>query len=236
MILGIYGFGKMGSAIYKIAKSYQDFSDILIYKQEDSIENFISKADLILDFSINSATAHLLNNMIEAKASNSVVVGTTNLSNNLTNSINNLSDRVPVMVAPNVSLGANLLAKFASEASKILGKKYDIDIIERHHNLKVDSPSGTALLIGNAVANEVDLKIELNSATTPRENVMNIHSIRSGSIAGEHEVIFCSSDDEFIIKHKIYNRDLLAKNALEIGIWLKKQKPGLYNIDEFLGI
>ncbi|NDB82533.1 MAG: hypothetical protein EB127_07305, partial [Alphaproteobacteria bacterium] len=173
--LGIYGYGKMGSAIHKIALANHQFDNVVTCDKDDKIEDLILASDLILDFSINIATEYLIESLLKSPSHvNGLLIGTTSLSPKSIDAINILAKNMAVLCAPNVSLGANLLAKLASNVAKILGKKYDIDIIEKHHKHKVDAPSGTALMIANSIAETRDLAIDAKPLSPRKESTISL--------------------------------------------------------------
>lgn len=243
--LGIFGHGKMGKAIEEIGTSDQ-FNKILhikIYHKGEDIKKFIDSCDVIIDFSNANGTEFLVSNLLNHQLEKPCLIGTTALYNETINKISTLSHKSPIMIAPNVSLGANLLANISSKIAAMIHSEYDIDIIDIHHNQKIDNPSGTALMIKNEIVNNLNIttkNISSESGDSIKQinNIENksfeekvkIHSIRAGSYPGEHKIIFSGDEDSFEISHKILNRKLLAKSAIKAAIWLNRQTPGKYQI------
>ncbi|MDX1924443.1 MAG: 4-hydroxy-tetrahydrodipicolinate reductase [Rickettsiaceae bacterium] len=237
MILGIYGYGKMGGAIENLYSSKKEISEIVIFEEGGDLEGFCLKADLIVDFSTREGSSALLTHLVEnSYKTKAILIGTTALSPGEHDLIKTLAQNHSIMSAPNVSFGANLIANISKKIAKILSDAYDIDIVESHHRHKIDSPSGTALMIASSIKEEVQADIEANIAL-PRENKsIRVNSIRAGSITGKHEVIFTGPYDSISITHTMNDRNLLASSALDAILWLATQKPGLYSINNMFGL
>jgi len=236
MNLGIFGYGKMGKSINDLSKNYKTISSVLIYSKENQ-EEFIDSSDVIIDFSNADATNQLLKTLL--KKPKPVLIGTTSLSEESIARAEKLSKYVPVIISANVSIGANLIAEISSKIASIL-KDYDIDIIEKHHKQKIDSPSGTALMIANKIR-ERDLNKNYNILNSRNDNPLRkdneiaISAIRAGNITGEHTAIFTGPQDSIEITHTLHDRSILADSAIKIAIWLQIQKPNLYEMEDFLG-
>ncbi|MDX2049556.1 MAG: 4-hydroxy-tetrahydrodipicolinate reductase [Rickettsiaceae bacterium] len=236
--VGIFGYGKMGKEIYNLINGSMSVNKIEIYHENGDIDDFIDKTDLILDFSINSATEFLADKLVQrSKVPKALLVGTTNLSGPTKEKLSQISKRTAIMAASNVTIGAFLLKKISASLAKSLGSEYDIDIIETHHKEKIDAPSGTAKDVALAIQSAITQgKFEIKTprdALDPRSaGEIRITSIRAGRNAGIHEVLFSGEFDSFSIIHRMENRKLLAKAAINAGLWLTCQKNGLYTIDD----
>lgn len=196
-------------------------------------------ADVLIDFSAPESTAK--NAAMAMQLQCSLVVGTTGLNEEQEAAVRAAAGTVPVIHAPNFSLGVNLMFKLAAEAARVLGDEYNIEIVEAHHNQKVDAPSGTALGIARAVAEPLgrDLKTDLvhgrsghPGKRTPRE--IGMHALRMGSVAGDHTVYYCSDFECLSITHHAESRDVFASGALRAAKWIVKQKPGYYTMQDML--
>ena len=194
------------------------------------------KVDVIIDFSSPAALAGEL----EYAAKNNVpaVLASTGYAAEQLESINEASKSVAVFKTANFSLGVNLLVALAKKAAAVLGENFDIEIIERHHNQKVDAPSGTALMLAdgmNEVLAEKRPYVEGRSGIVgKRGNEIGIHAVRGGTIVGEHEVMFAGEDEIVTLSHSARSRKVFASGALRAAAWLVGRKAGLYNMDDLL--
>ena len=151
------------------------------------------------------------------------------------------SSQIPVLRSANMSLGVNTVFKLAAAAAKILGEAgYDIEIVEKHHNKKMDAPSGTALAIADAINEAMDhrytYKLDRSAERAKREtNEIGIQAVRGGTIVGEHEVFYCGQDEVIEIKHTAYSKAIFGKGAIQAARFLKDQKPGMYQMSDVIG-
>ena len=210
-----------------------DASDFPIY---ESITEFSDKADVIVDFSHHSALPSLLD---YAKATKTpVVVATTGHTDEELALMREAAKSVAIFHSGNFSIGINLIINLAKQAARTLGADFDIEIIEKHHNKKLDAPSGTALMIANAVADEREEseyiydRHSVRKAREPKE--IGIHSVRGGSIVGEHEVIFAGANEIVSISHSAASREIFANGALRAAIYLAGKSAGLYSMTDLI--
>ncbi|MGL4911587.1 MAG: 4-hydroxy-tetrahydrodipicolinate reductase, partial [Romboutsia sp.] len=167
-----------------------------------------------------------------------LVIATTGFNDEQLGKISDASEIIPIFHSSNMSLGVNVLVKLVKEAAKMLGG-FDIEIIEKHHNLKVDAPSGTAVMIANGIKevlpeNECTYgRYGRSEKRKPTE--IGIHAIRGGTIVGEHTTIFAGHDEIVELKHTAQSKDIFAKGAITAAKYLVNQKPGYYNMDNMLG-
>ena len=208
-------------------------SDFPIY---ESITEFSDKADVIVDFSHHSALPSLLD---YAKATKTpVVVATTGHTDEELALMREAASEVAIFHSGNFSIGINLIINLAKQAARTLGADFDIEIIEKHHNKKLDAPSGTALMIANAVADEREEseyiydRHSVRKAREPKE--IGIHSVRGGSIVGEHEVIFAGANEVVSISHSAASREIFANGALRAAIYLAGKSAGLYSMTDLI--
>ena len=204
--------------------TYSSFAEV----QED--------ADVVIDFSNPLALDGILEYCLNTKTP--VVLATTGYNDEEMEKIHEAAKQIPVFLSFNMSLGVNILLKLVKEAAKNLNG-FDIEIIEKHHNKKVDSPSGTAVMIANAVK-EVREQSEFiygrHGRTGKRQqNEVGIHAVRGGTIVGEHSAIFAGNDEILEINHSARSKNVFAEGAIAAAKYLVNQEPGFYNMDNMLG-
>ncbi|HCA04753.1 MAG TPA: 4-hydroxy-tetrahydrodipicolinate reductase [Ruminococcaceae bacterium] len=208
--------------------------DFPVYKSFEEAER---KPDVIIDFSNPSA----LDGMLDFALKNSVpcVICTTGYSAGQIAKIKEASKQIAVFYSGNMSLGINLLIALSKQAAKVLGQSFDIEIVEKHHNLKVDAPSGTALMLADAISdtleNEPQYVYDRHSYRKKRsKNEIGIHSVRGGTIVGEHEVIFAGHDEVVTLTHQAQSKQVFAVGAVNAAVFLASQKPGMYDMSKML--
>jgi len=210
-------------------------------KLTDSIKNITEKADVLIDFSSTFATIECLKALSEKPLP--VVIGTTGFSKDEIGHISLYAQKVPCVLAPNMSVGVNLLLKILADVAKITGDDYDVEIIEAHHRLKKDAPSGTAIKMAQVIASALNRNLE-DTAVYSRHGLIGersrkeigIQTVRAGDIVGEHTVIFGALGERIEITHKASSRDTFARGALKAALWVYKQTPGLYDMQDVLGL
>lgn len=194
-------------------------------------------ADVIIDFSHPDALAPLLSYAKEKHLP--IVVATTGLSENHIELIKEASQDIPVFFSMNMSLGVNLLLELIAKATAVLGNEFDIEIIEKHHNLKVDAPSGTAVMLANKIAEALpytpNFVYERESKRERRsKNEIGIHSVRGGTIVGEHEILFAGKDETISLTHTAYSKNIFAVGAVNAGLFLTGKQKGLYSMKDLI--
>lgn len=211
----VYGFDKI-SHDPNVFTNYEDIPEV----------------DVIIDFSHFSVVPNLLAFVQEKKIP--TVLCTTGIET-LDAQIKTLSEIVPIFKSRNMSIGINLLIQLAKIGAKSLD--FDIEIIEKHHNKKVDAPSGTALMIYDGITEVKNYSAHLGRKGMEKrqENEIGIHAIRGGTITGEHTVLFAGEDENIEISHQATSKKVFAKGAIKAAYYLKDQKPGLYNMNDLLG-
>jgi 4-hydroxy-tetrahydrodipicolinate reductase len=202
-----------------------------------SISDVNVKSDVIIDFSHHSLTPVLLDYVEKTKIP--AVICTTGLDEPLIKRIEHLSKTVPILRSGNMSLGINLLLDLVKRAASVLGETFDIEIIEQHHNRKVDAPSGTAYMIAEAINQELGNSKTFifgrkGKDTKRQKDEIGIHAIRGGTIVGEHSVIFAGPDEVIEIHHRAASRKVFGAGALKAALFLVNQKPGLYTMKDVL--
>lgn len=193
------------------------------------------EVDLIIDFSHPNALKSILEYAVEKSIP--VVIATTGFNEEHKKLIMEASESIPVLLSANMSLGINLLLELVKRATKALNGAFDIEIIEKHHNQKIDAPSGTALAIADAVNSALDNKMKFvydrhSSRQKRTRDEIGIHSIRGGTIAGEHSIIFAGNDEIIELKHTAISRDLFAAGALKAAAFLYGKGPGFYTMQD----
>lgn len=200
-------------------------------------DDITEKADVIIDFSNPSALAGLLEYAV--KNTIPAVICTTGLNDSQINLIKTTSDKIPVFFSANMSLGVNLVCELAKKAATVLGDAYDIEIIEMHHNQKIDAPSGTALMIADSINEELDnsLKYEYDRHSKREKRTkkeIGIHAVRGGTITGEHQVIFAGHDEIISISHSARSKELFATGAVNAAEFICGKPAGMYNMSDML--
>jgi 4-hydroxy-tetrahydrodipicolinate reductase len=200
-----------------------------------------ASADVLIDFSVPAALdAHIAACIAAGKP---LVIGTTGLEQAHHDAIDAAAAHIPILQTGNTSLGVNLLAALVREAAQRLGDDWDIEIVEMHHRHKVDAPSGTALLLGQAAAagRNIDLSERsdrgrdgITGARTAGD--IGFASLRGGSVAGDHQVIFASDGERIELSHRAENRTIFAKGAIKAAQWIVGRKPGRYSMTDVLGL
>ena len=191
--------------------------------------------DVIIDFSHPSVIKNLTDYAVKKKIP--LVISTTGLNDEQKGYLKKASETIPVFHSGNMSLGINLLIDLVKSAAKILYPNFDIEIIEKHHNQKIDAPSGTALMIADSLNDTLNddmaYTYDRHSQRKKREvNEIGIHSIRGGTIVGEHEVIFAGNDEVVSIKHQANSKEIFATGSIKAAYFIKDKAPGIYTMDD----
>jgi 4-hydroxy-tetrahydrodipicolinate reductase len=193
-----------------------------------------NEADAVIDCSHHTAVAPLLDFCVSHGIP--AVIATTGHTEEETERIRTAARTVPVLYSRNMSLGVHLLIELVRRAAAALGEDFDVEIVEQHHNRKLDAPSGTALMIADAVRSvrpESEYVYDRHSVHRPREKQeIGIHSIRGGTIVGEHEVIFAGTDEVIRLSHSAASRDVFAAGAIRAAFFVADAQPGLYSMSE----
>lgn len=238
--------GKMGKVVSESIRNFPDLSIVAGIDKFNSITtsfpifNDIAEcniaADVLLDFSRPDSLVSILEYGKNKKIS--LVICTTGFSDEQLAMINSCSKIVPIFRSANMSLGINVVNNILKKVSKMLYTDFDIEIIEKHHNQKVDSPSGTALLLANTIKDSIAGDITLikgRDGTCKRQhNEIGIHSIRGGGIVGDHEIIFAGLGETIEIKHSAISREVFAIGALKACSYIYGKSPNLYSMDDII--
>jgi 4-hydroxy-tetrahydrodipicolinate reductase len=201
----------------------------------------LAKADAIVDFTAPQATIAFA--ALAAEAGKSHIIGTTGLAAADEAKIKDAARKAVIVKSGNMSLGVNLLAALAKRVAKALDDEFDIEILEIHHNKKVDAPSGTALLLGRAAAEGRNINLDQRSVRAReghtgarRPGDIGFAALRGGTVVGEHSVIFAGPAERIELVHKAEDRMIFARGALKAALWARGQKPGLYSMADVLGL
>lgn len=239
--------GKMGRVINSIISARTDcnviagidlvtekYSDFPIYS---NFAELTEKPDVIIDFSHPSVLDGLLEYCLSTGTA--VVIATTGYSDEQIAKIKKAAEQIPVFFTFNMSLGINLLIKLAKTAAEVLGDQFDVEILEKHHNQKIDAPSGTAIMIANSVNEVLDNRCQYvydrHSQRKKRDkNEIGIHSVRGGTIVGEHDIIFAGRDEVITLSHSATSKEVFAVGSVNAAVFLASQKPGIYDMAALL--
>jgi 4-hydroxy-tetrahydrodipicolinate reductase len=233
--------GRMGQALLTCAKNFRELEVVAAIGRNDDLGAVIGQCDVVIDFSSHAATAGIAE--LCAKYKKAIVIGTTGFSEAEKLGITSHSGQTPMVLATNYSTGVNTLFWLTRKAAEILGPDFDLEVVEMHHRLKKDAPSGTATTLLEILGDvrKVQLAEALRhgrqgivGARTPNE--IGIHAIRGGDVVGDHTVIFANVGERVELTHKASSRDTFANGALRAAQWLAHQKPGLYDMQDVLGL
>lgn len=240
--------GKMGRVITRLANDDENVKIVAGIDISDFGENDYPvfknptdcdvSADVIVDFSHPSVFSGLLEFAKEKKIP--IIVATTGLSDEQRADLTEYSKTTPVFFSANMSLGINLLIALAKKATAILEGNFDIEVVEKHHNQKIDAPSGTAIAIADAISetltNAPEYVYDRHSVRKKREKrEIGIHSIRGGSIVGEHQVIYAGQDETIELKHQATSKEVFAVGAIKAAKFMKAKPAGFYTMDDLIG-
>jgi 4-hydroxy-tetrahydrodipicolinate reductase len=205
------------------------------------VDEVLNYADVLVDFSAPSVS--VANVKAVSGSNKAIVVGTTGFSEDQRQEIVLFGAKTRCLVAPNMSLGVNLLFKLVSQAARVLGDDYDVEIIEAHHNMKKDAPSGTAHKLADEIAHALSrdaAKVGVYGrkgliGQRTREEI-GVMAVRGGDIVGEHTVMFVTGGERLELIHRAHSRDALARGAVQAAIWVVSQPAGLYDMQDMLGL
>ena len=238
--------GRMGKVITELGSDREDLEIIAgidrvsgntsfpIYSSFNDVKE---NPNVIIDFSNPAALNDLLT--FAKKNNTPVIICTTGYSDEQKKEIEEASKSIPVFFSANMSLGVNLICELAKKAAKVLYPDFNIEIIEKHHNQKIDAPSGTALMLADEINSSIDedMNYEYNRHDKHEKRPVNeigIHSVRAGTIAGEHEVLFGGPDEIVSIKHTASSRNIFAAGALNAATFMDGKEPGLYSMKDMI--
>ena len=233
--------GRMGRALIRAVKINPDVSQGPMLNRGDDINLVLKDFDVLIDFTRPEATLNDLS--ICQNAGKAMVIGTTGFSDEALKIIDQASSDIPIVFAPNMSVGVNLTLKLLETTAKVIGTDSNIEIVEAHHRHKVDAPSGTALKMGEVIANALGRDLSecavygREGTEEPRDKqTIGFSSIRGGDVVGEHSVTFFMEGERVEITHKASSRMTYANGAIKACQWLTNQANGLYSMQDVLDL
>jgi 4-hydroxy-tetrahydrodipicolinate reductase len=233
--------GRMGRALVGCAASFPELRVAAELDRGDDLRSKIGQGDVVIDFSSHDATPGIA--ALCAEQGKAIVIGTTGHSEEARARITGFQSQVPIVLSSNFSTGVNTLFWLTRKAAEILGPDFDLEIVEMHHRLKRDAPSGTARTLAEILASVRQEQLEevlrhgragIVGERTASE--IGMHSVRGGDVVGDHTVIFAGIGERVELTHKASSRETFAKGALRAAQWAVKQKPGLYDMQDVLGL
>ena len=233
--------GRMGQALIRCAAEDPELEVTATVDADDNFPAALAGCDAVIDFSATHITDQVAKAC--ADAGKVLVIGTTGHELAERELINQAAAKIPLVFSPNYSVGVNTLFWLTRKAAEILGPDFDLEVVEMHHRLKKDSPSGTARHLAEILA-EVRQLDYAESARHGRagivgertSNEIGVHAIRGGDVVGDHTVIYAASGERLELTHKASNRDTFARGALRAAKWAAQQPPGLYDMQDVLGL
>lgn len=239
--IGIIGSkGRMGQALVDaIAQAGHELAGGV--DKGDDIGPLLAVSDVLVDFS----SPHALELTLDAciAANKPIVIGTTGLEERHHYLIDDAAADIAILQTGNTSLGVTMLAALVHEAAARLGDDWDIEIVEMHHRMKVDAPSGTAMLLGEAAAKGRHLELASNSERgrdgitgARKTGAIGFASLRGGTVAGDHSVMFAGNEESITLSHRAENRAIFARGAVKAALWLAQQTPGRFTMPDVLGL
>ena len=234
--------GRMGQALIACAKADPaSFEFAAGVDLGDDLAAALPKGDALIDFTHATATVSIAEAC--AAAGKILVIGTTGHGEADRSRITELSKNIPIVFAPNFSVGVNTLFWLTRKAAEILGPDFDLEVVEMHHRLKKDSPSGTARRLAEILAEVrgLDYGRDVSHGREGmvgerRPNEIGMHALRGGDVVGDHTVVYANTGERVELSHKASSRDTFAKGALRAARWAQSQKPGLYDMQDVLGL
>jgi len=233
--------GQMGKALVACAARFPQLEIVGQIDQGDDLRSVIGGCDVVVEFSFHSVTAAV--SALCAKHGKALVIGTTGHTEAEKAQITVCRNQVPMVWASNYSTGVNTLFWLTRKAAEILGSGFDLEVVEMHHRLKKDAPSGTASTLLEILADVRKLQLK-NALRHGREGItgvrtdteIGIHAIRGGDVVGDHTVIFAGIGERVELTHKASSRDTFANGALRAAQWIMGRKPGIYDMQDVLGL
>jgi 4-hydroxy-tetrahydrodipicolinate reductase len=233
--------GRMGQALIACAARNPELQVAGTVDAGGDLKSVIGQGDVVIDFSSHEATVGFVE--ICAAQKRPIVIGTTGHSEAAKSQITKFKSQIPIVLASNYSTGVNTLFWLTRKAAEILGPDFDLEVVEMHHRLKKDAPSGTASTLAEILAMVRKQQLEkvvrhgrkgIVGERTSSE--IGMHSIRGGDVMGDHTVIFATNGERLELTHKASSRETFASGALRAAQWVVKQKPGLYDMQDVLGL
>ena len=233
--------GRMGKALLTCAPNHREIEVIGQVDLGEDLAAIIGRGDAVIDFSSHSATPGIAE--LCAGQGKAMVIGTTGHDEPVKLRITDYASRIPIVMSSNFSTGVNTLFWLTRKAAEILGPGYDLEVVEMHHRLKKDAPSGTAKSLAEILAHVRKQQLK-NVARHGREGLVGertpeeigIHAVRGGDVVGDHTVIFAAPGERVELAHKASSRETFANGAFRAALWVVRQRPGLYDMQDVLGL
>lgn len=233
--------GRMGQMLVTCAERIPDLQVVGQIDLGDDLLPLIKEADVVIDFSFHDATAGFAS--VCARHKKALVIGTTGHDDEEKSRVSHLKSQIPIVWASNYSTGVNALFWLTRKAAEILGPGFDLEIVEMHHRMKKDAPSGTAASLAEILTEvrkqrpDQVLRHGRHGITGERPVAeIGMHSLRGGDVVGDHTVIFAADGERLELTHKASSRETFANGALRAAQWVVSQKPGLYDMKDVLGL
>ena len=233
--------GRMGAALIAAIKENPNLTLSAAIDLGDDLAASIAACDAVIDFSHHTVIHTVLDACVKERRT--LVIGTTGHSNDEIAAIRQAASLIPIVFAPNYSVGVNTLFWLTRKAAEILGPSFDLEVVEMHHRLKKDSPSGTAKRLAEILAEVRDLQYDhdvrhgrLGIVGERSQNEIGMHAVRGGDVVGDHTVIYAATGERVELTHKASSRDTFARGALRAAEWAHGKPPGLYDMQHVLGL
>lgn len=231
----------MGQALLSCAARMPDIGVVGAVDQGDDLTAVIEKGDGVIDFSFHSVTPGVAE--LCARHGRFLVIGTTGHTESERSQITDLQSKIPIVMASNYSTGVNTLFWLTRKAAEILGPSFDLEVVEMHHRMKKDAPSGTARTLGEILADvrqqqfhDVVRHGRSGIVGERTDTEIGMHSLRGGDVVGEHTVVFATQGERLELTHKASSRETFANGALRAAQWVADKEPGLYSMQDVLGL
>ncbi len=233
--------GRMGQTLIACAKEMSELEIVAAVDAGDDFAGAITKAEAVIDFSHHSIIEPILARCLDGNKT--LVIGTTGYTDHQVEAIRHAAAQIPIVFAPNYSVGVNTLFWLTRKAAEILGPAFDLEVVEMHHRLKKDAPSGTAKRLAEILAEvrELDYNKDTHHGRQgivgERTNAeIGVHAIRGGDVVGDHTVIYAAQGERVELTHKASSRETFARGALRAALWAHGRAAGLYDMQDVLGL
>jgi 4-hydroxy-tetrahydrodipicolinate reductase len=233
--------GRMGHALLAAANSAPEVELVAAVDAGDALAAAVDAAEVVIDFSVHTVTASLADRC--AQRAKALVIGTTGHTETERTQIAHCQSRIPLVWSANFSMGVNTLFWLTRKAAEILGPAFDVEVVEMHHRHKQDAPSGTAKTLAEILAEALRLPLAeaarhgRHGFTGERTTTeIGVHAVRGGDVVGDHTVIFAGRGERIELTHRASNRETFAHGALRAAVWAQGRAPGLYTMQDVLGL
>ena len=233
--------GRMGKALLSCGEESPEIEITAGIDLGDNLADIINDADAVIEFSFHEVTRDIAE--MCAKYKKALIIGTTGHSEADKSAIINFKSQIPIVWASNFSTGVNTLFWLTRKATEVLGADFDLEVVEMHHRLKKDAPSGTATTLSEILSEvrQVSIEKEIRHGRQGivgerTDSEIGMHSLRGGDVVGDHTVVYAGNGERLELTHKAASRNTFANGALRAAVWACSQAPGLYNMEDVLGL